>query len=106
MGKNVNGGGRQPGAGRPKGSTNKVTITALVKAIESKCGDSFENLVAEGYQQSIKDNDTGLRFSYERMLMNKIVIDADQAAMIDSINQQGGFKISFIPTKKDDEDKE
>ena len=68
-------GGARPGGGRPKGSTNKVSIIELLASIESQCGQSFPELLAQGYYESIQNSDRATRLKYEQMFINKVVAD-------------------------------
>lgn len=99
-------GGARPGAGRPKGTTNKLSVKTLLNAISEKCGDTFENLVAQGYLDSITSKDTSLRFQYERMIVSKVVLEAGQEEMIDGLQKTQGFSITFIKPTPDSEDDE
>jgi hypothetical protein len=64
-----------PGAGRPRGSTNKLTIETVLRSIDNTCGRPFSELLAEGYYKAIVDDDRRLRFEYERMFLAKVVAD-------------------------------
>ena len=73
-------GGSQPGAGRPKGSISRISGATILKAIEAKTGDTFENLLAEGYKESIDTRDKALRLQYEKLFLNKVVSDRVEVA--------------------------
>ena len=75
MEKKNNHGGARPGAGRPKGSTALITARTLVDAIEQHSRKPFEQLVAEGYQKTIDENNNKMRLEYERMILGKVVSD-------------------------------
>ena len=68
-------GRKGPGAGRPRGSTNKLTIETVLISIENQCGRPFSDLLAEGYYRAITSDNDRLRFEYERMFMAKVVAD-------------------------------
>lgn len=68
-------GGARKGAGRPKGSGNKISITSLLKAIENETGDTLENLLAQGYSEAIASQNNAMRQHYEKLFMNKVVAD-------------------------------
>jgi hypothetical protein len=68
-------GGARPGAGRPKGSTALITAATLLKAIEDKASQPFEELLAEGYYDTIVNNDKKTRLEYERMFLGKVVAE-------------------------------
>ena len=74
MEKKQNGGAR-PGAGRPKGSTNKVTAQDLLAAAESTIGKPFVVSLVEGYKKSIDENNNKLRVMYEKIIIDKVVAD-------------------------------
>lgn len=63
------------GPGRPKNSTNKLTIETVLRSIDNTCGRPFSDLLAEGYYKAIVDDDRRLRFEYERMFLSKVVAD-------------------------------
>ena len=67
------------GAGRPRGSTNKLTAQTLLQNIADKTGKPFGELLAEGYHEAIQTNDKVMRAHYERMLIGKVV--AEQVAV-------------------------
>lgn len=68
-------GGYRPGAGRKKGTMNKISGVSILQAVEKQCGEKFENLLAQGYNQSIVDNDMQSRLAYEKMILSKVVAD-------------------------------
>lgn len=68
-------GGARAGAGRPKGSTALITAATLIKAIEDRGARPFEELLAEGYIDSIEQNNRKLRIEYERLFLGKVLSD-------------------------------
>lgn len=63
-------------AGRPVGATGRITAGILLQSIAKYSdGISFTDLLADGYIQSIKKQDTQLRLAYERMFLNKVIAD-------------------------------
>ena len=77
-------GGARPGAGRPKGSINKITGMSLIDAIAQVSGRNFDELIAEGYQDAIINGDNKLRLEYERMILGKVVSDRTTVETIES----------------------
>lgn len=71
-------GGARPGAGRPKGSTALITARTLLDAIENRSGQPFEELLADGYNRTIVENNNKLRVEYERMFLGKVLSDRVQ----------------------------
>jgi hypothetical protein len=72
---NPNRGGARAGAGRPKGSTNKITMESLLTSLDSKLGVSYADQIATNYVSAINREDwSGVR-DYDRFLLGKIVAD-------------------------------
>ena len=68
-------GGVRAGAGRPKGSTTKVTLDDLMTNIELASGRSYGELLAENYVQAINRADwNGVR-DYDKAFMNKLIAE-------------------------------
>jgi len=98
-------GGYRPGSGRKAGTTNKISAQSLLAAIEQTTGDSLENLLAQGYHDSIIGSDKQTRLQYEKMFLGKVVadkvsmdinenqdnIEAKQAAFAEAIAQIAGI---------------
>ena len=65
-------GGARSGAGRPKGSTGKITAQNLLDAATKIIGKPFEVSLLEGYRDSILNDDRRNRVIYEKMLLDKV----------------------------------
>lgn len=101
-------GGAREGAGRKKGSINKISGKAILEEAERVLGKPFITSLLEGYQDTIINNDTKHRTVYERMLLDKVasnlfdvevsdsedVLAAKQAAFAEAIAQ-----ITAIPPR-------
>jgi len=68
-------GGRQPNAGRKPGQSSKYSYKTILEAVEATTGMSFSQALAEGYNNSILDGDTKLRFAYEKTILDKVIAD-------------------------------
>jgi hypothetical protein len=77
-------GGVRDGAGRPKGSTTKVTARDLIEQAQATLGKSFIVSLMEGYQDSITDGDRKTRVIYEKMILDKIATTMIEAEVTDS----------------------
>lgn len=71
-------GGARPGAGRPKGSSNKIRIEDLIDSIESRSGMSFTDQVASNYVAAIMREDWARVENYDKALLNKVVADKSE----------------------------
>ena len=76
-------GGARPGAGRPKGSGNKVTVQELIDTAQSVVGKPFVVSLMEGYRDSIVENNKKVRVTYEKMIMDKVLADRQQIETIE-----------------------
>ena len=78
-----NRGGARPGAGRPKGSTNGLTIETLLVSIQQAAnGQPYEALLAEDFVHA-RDNDRQLAQKYHNLILNKV---APTLAKIETVN--------------------
>jgi hypothetical protein len=77
-------GGVRDGAGRPKGSTTKVTAKDLIEQAEATLGQPFIVSLMEGYAESISDGDRKTRVVYEKMILDKIATTLIEAEVTDS----------------------
>jgi hypothetical protein len=68
-------GGARVGAGRPKGSTNKITMENIIQNLDQHLGKSYAEQIAMNYSAAIGRSDwAGVR-DYDRFLLGKIVAD-------------------------------
>ena len=68
-------GGARSGAGRPKGSTNKITMDTLLQNLDVQLGRSYAEQIAINYTTAIDRADwSGVR-DYDRVLLGKVVAD-------------------------------
>ena len=65
-------GGAREGAGRPRGSTDKVTAKYILETAEKIIGKPLMESVLEGYRDTILDGDRKHRTIYEKMLVDKV----------------------------------
>lgn len=94
-------GGKRHGAGRPKGSSNKVSTEQLQNEMYKLLGKSYAKIVVEELQKSIVNNDTRLTQAYLAMLGNKMIADKKET----DITTQGekiGIQLQFIHQELED----
>ena len=106
-------GGARPGAGRPKGSSNKIRIEDLIDSIEARSGMTFPEQVASNYVSAITRGDWARVENYDKALLNKIVADKSEITVEDTTTlleaKQTAFReaiqaIANINNIKDDQD--
>ena len=111
--KQSNHGGVREGAGRPKGSTHKLTAKDLLDQCSAIVGKPFAVSLMEGYRDSILDGDVKTRVTYEKIIVDKVattmmdieveddstVVDGKRTAFLEAVNS-----IININKSKDNED--
>jgi hypothetical protein len=96
-------GGARPGAGRPKGRINKLSAKNLLEAIELKCGDTYENLLADAYKTAIDNKDIVTRIAYDKMFVSKVFSDQVEVTSPEMASDEFvGFTIVPIVKKTDE----
>ena len=77
-------GGARQGAGRPKGSTNKITMDGLLQSLEGQLGRNYSEQIAINYSAAISRSDwAGVR-DYDRVLLGKVVADKTEVTTVES----------------------
>jgi hypothetical protein len=64
-------GGARKNAGRPRGSTDRVTIAGLLAAVESQQGRSYVDMLAEDFADA-RQSDRHLAMKYHNLILNKV----------------------------------
>jgi len=100
MEKKDNRGGARPGAGRPKGSGNKVTVQELIDTALAVTGKPFVVSLMEGYNETIINNDKKIRVMYEKMIMDKVLADRHQVENIESEDTVEAKRAAFTDALK------
>ena len=91
-------GGARKGSGRPKGSTNKITLDSLVHSIDNAIGMSFEERLALNYKDAIDREDWLSVKDYDKAFLSKIVADKQEVDMT-SNGQTMGVAFNFPTTE-------
>ena len=69
-------GGARKGAGRPRGSTNKVTATDLLQEIERQAGGlSYQEILVEDFLRARVQDDKNLAQRYHHLISGKVLAD-------------------------------
>lgn len=87
-------GGARQGSGRPKGSTNKITLDSLVQSLDNTVGMSFEQRLAMNYKDAIDRQDWLTVKDYDKAFLSKIVADK-QELDVTSNGQTIGASFTF-----------
>ena len=78
-------GGARPGSGRPKGSTEQVTIDGLLTALKDKSGGKpYEALLVEDFMGARARGDSQLTVKYHNLILNKVMNSLAKIEVTDS----------------------
>jgi hypothetical protein len=88
-------GGARKGAGRPKGSTAKITAQDLIEAANRQLGKPFVESLMEGYVKSIDENNNKVRIMYEKMIIDKVIADRQSVEVTDSADAVAAKSAAF-----------
>jgi len=78
-------GGARPGAGRPKGGSNAVTVKGLLEALETRTGGaSYEEILMEDFVTARLNNDQQLVIKYHNLILNKLMTHVSKIEITDS----------------------
>ena len=77
-------GGARAGAGRPKGSTNKITMDNLLASLDTQLGRSYAEQLADNYVNAINREDWSNVRDYDRVFLGKLVADKQEVEVRES----------------------
>ena len=76
-------GGARPGAGRPKGSVDKVSINNILTAIDTTGGKSYVQALAEDFVHA-RENDRHLAQKYHNLILSKVAATLTQVEVTEN----------------------
>jgi len=89
-------GGAKPGAGRPKGSTEQVTIGGLLATLKAQAnGKNYEDLLVEDFLKARINGDSQLTVKYHNLILNKVMNTIAKIEVTDSQDQIEAKKLAF-----------
>jgi len=88
-------GGARAGAGRPRGSTDKLTARLLLETCEQVIGKPFEVSLIEGYHDAIIRQDVRNRATYEKMILDKVSTTLIEAEVTESDDAVAAKALAF-----------
>lgn len=78
-------GGYRPGSGRPKGSTEQLTIGGLLESIKTQAkGRNYEELLVEDFLRARNHGDSQLTVKYHHLILNKVMGTINKVEVTDS----------------------
>lgn len=89
-------GGARPGAGRPKGSTEQVTIGGLLATLrEQSNGKNYEEILVEDFLKARDHGDTQLTVKYHNLILNKVMNSLAKIEVTDSQDVVAQKQLAF-----------
>jgi hypothetical protein len=89
-------GGKMPGAGRPKGVGESVTIKGLLEKLQTQSGGkNYEELLVDDFLQARTRGDTHLTMKYHNLILNKVMIHLAKIEVTDSQENIDAKQIAF-----------
>lgn len=89
-------GGVRKGAGRPKGSTEYVTIDGLLTSIRQQAnGRNYEEILVEDFLQARNKGDSQLTVKYHNLILNKVMNTLAKIEVTDSAEAVEAKQLAF-----------
>jgi hypothetical protein len=88
-------GGARANAGRPKGSTNKITMDNLLASLDSRLGMPYSDQIASNYAGALNREDWANVKDYDRLFVGKLVADKLEVESINNEDVLEAKKLAF-----------
>lgn len=89
-------GGAKPGAGRPKGSTEQITIGGLLATLKDRSkGQNYEEILVDDFLEARKRGDTHLTVKYHNLILNKVMVHLAKIEVTDSQENIESKQLAF-----------
>ena len=90
-------GGVRAGAGRPKGAKDRVTVTGILEALDTKTnGRTYEELLVEDFIDARLNGDAQLVHKYHTLLSNKFVANLNDITVEEVGDLVEGKRTAFL----------
>lgn len=90
-------GGARAGAGRPKGAKDRVTVSGILEALDTRTnGRTYEELLVEDFINARLDGDSQLVHKYHTLLSNKFVANLNDIVVEEVGDQVEGKRTAFL----------
>jgi hypothetical protein len=91
----------RPGAGRPKGSKDRVTVGGILDALDARTGgQSYEDILIEDFLASRLSNDAQLTHKYHTLLSNKFIANLNEVMLEDNTEIVSAKQLAFAEAIK------
>lgn len=89
-------GGARPGAGRPKGGKNHITIAGLLEQVQKQSrGQDYEELLIQDFLQARDSHNKELLLKYHNLILNKVMSSLAKIEVEDSADAVEAKKLAF-----------
>lgn len=89
-------GGARPGAGRPKGRYETLTVGGLLEQLKKQSGGkNYEELLVSDFINARAENDTLLVYKYHQLILQKVMTTLSKLEITDSPENIEAKKVAF-----------
>jgi hypothetical protein len=89
-------GGARPGAGRPKGGKNLITIGGLLDQVTMQTkGKDYEELLIQDFLEARDSHNKELLLKYHNLILNKVMNSLAKVEVTDSADAVEAKKLAF-----------
>ena len=89
-------GGAREGAGRPKGSTNSLSIAGLLDQVNKQSnGQNYEELLIADFLEARDSHNKELLLKYHNLILNKVMNSLAKIEVTDSEDAVEAKKLAF-----------
>lgn len=89
-------GGRRPGAGRPPGSRDQITIGTLLTELHARSGgQDYETLLVEDFLDARNRADSQLVMKYHNLILNKVMNSLARVEVADTTDAVAAKQAAF-----------
>jgi hypothetical protein len=82
--KKSNRGGARAGAGRPRGSTERVSVDQILATLEAYSGQTYAELLARDFGEAYQAQDRNVIIKYHNLILNKVAPSLQAVEVTDS----------------------
>jgi hypothetical protein len=88
--------GNKLSVGRPKGSTNKLSVKVLLEQISDTVGKPYEQQLAENYHAAILENNKKIIHAYDHLFLSKLLADKVDLTLDSTVEQIDAKREAFM----------
>ena len=77
-------GGARPGAGRPKGNTDRVSVDQIMTSLEQHSGQTYADTLALDFMEARAANDRSTVMKYHNLILNKVAPTLQSVEVVNS----------------------